>query len=58
MTIICTLTHNLTNKKFYERVTKNKVNELIVITALQRKILGIIFSLWKNNSEYMITMKR
>ena len=53
MPTICTLTHNSTNKKFYERVTKNKVNGLIAITALQRKNLGLIYTLWKNNSEYI-----
>lgn len=53
MPTICSIKYNSTNNKFYERVTKNKVNGLIAITALQRKNLGLIYTLWKNNSEYI-----
>lgn len=53
MPTICSIKYSSINKNFYERITKNKVNGLIAITALQRKNLGLIYTLWKNNSEYI-----
>jgi len=53
MPTICSIKYSSTNKNFYERITKNKVNGLIAITALQRKNLGLIYTLWKNNTEYI-----
>ena len=46
MPTLCTLTYNPTNKRLYKNV-----NGFIAITALQRKNLGLIYTLWKNNSE-------
>lgn len=53
MPTISSITHNKVNKQFYERVSKHKVNGLIAITALQRKNLALIYTLWKNDTEFI-----
>ena len=42
-----------TYRKFYERVNENKVSGLIAGTAIQRKLLGLIYTLWKNDTVYI-----
>ncbi|TAJ06593.1 hypothetical protein DMA11_22775 [Marinilabiliaceae bacterium JC017] len=37
----------------YERLNNKKQNGLISGVAIQRKLLVLIFSLWKNDSEYI-----
>jgi len=37
---------------FYNRVNKNKVSTMIGATAVQRKLLALIYTLWKNNTTY------
>lgn len=39
-------------KEDYKRINRGKPNRLIGITALQRKILLLCFTLWKNNEGY------
>ena len=53
MPTVSSITHNNVNKQFYERLTKYKVNGLIALTALQRKNLGLIYTLWKNDTEFI-----
>ena len=42
-----------TYRRFYERVNENKVSGLIAGTAIQRKLLGLIYTIWKNDTEYI-----
>ena len=42
-----------TYSRFYERVNENKVSGLIAGTAIQRKLLGLIYTLWKNDTVYI-----
>ena len=44
--------YNKQYKQFYERVTPNKVNGLIALTAIKRKLLGLIYTLWKKDRYY------
>ena len=39
--------------KFYKRIKDRKGNGLIAIVALERKILGLIYSLWRDDTEYI-----
>lgn len=52
MASISSIKHNKQYKTFYERVTPKKVNGLIALTAIQRKMLGLIYTLWKNDAKY------
>ena len=42
-----------TYSRFYERVNENKVAVLIAGTAIQRKLLGLIYTIWKNDTVYI-----
>ncbi len=42
----------MTNTKHFKRVTPKKVNGLIALTAIQRKMLVLIYTLWKNDTKY------
>ena len=43
---------NPTYKAFYQRLKENGKPSMVGLTALQRKILGLIYALWKTDSEY------
>lgn len=45
--------YNPTLKIFYERLNIRKDNALISTTAVQRKLLCLIYTLWKNDTEYI-----
>lgn len=45
--------HALTYKLFYERLSERKGTKMIAVVAVQRKILGLIYTLWKNDSVYI-----
>ena len=45
--------HSQTYKKFYDRLFEKKGNGLVAGTAVQRKLLGLIYTLWKNDTEYI-----
>ncbi len=53
MPSISTSTRSKTFKNFHDRLDKKKRNGLIVSTAVQRKLLGLIYTLWKNDTEYI-----
>jgi len=38
--------------QFYNRINKNKVSTMIGATAVQRKLLALIYTLWKNDAFY------
>lgn len=40
------------HKAFYERLLKNKRESLIASTAVQRKLLGLIYTLWKKDEYF------
>lgn len=45
--------HNKQLKKAYERINKNKPNKMTGIVALERRLLVLMYSLWKSNKPYM-----
>ncbi len=53
MPSISTKKHSETYKNFYERLNKRKQNGLVTGTAVQRKLLGLIYTLWKNDTVYI-----
>ena len=44
--------HNEDLKVAYQRINDNKPSKMVGATALQRKILVLIYSLWKNDTIY------
>lgn len=42
-----------TNSKFYERLFEKKGLSMVAATAVQRKLLGLIYTLWKNDTTYV-----
>ncbi len=40
------------HKKKYERINEGKTNKMTGVIALQRSLLGLIYTLWKNDTEY------
>lgn len=42
-----------TSRKFYERLFERKGKSMIAATAVQRKLLGLIYTLWKNDTTYV-----
>lgn len=43
---------NPTLKPFYERLKPKKTKPIVALVAVQRKMLVLMYSLWKNNSMY------
>ena len=43
---------NPTLKKFYERVKPTKAKPMIALVAVERKLLVLMYSLWKNEINY------
>jgi len=44
--------HSSYHKTFYERLLKEKGKSLIAATAVQRKLLGLIYTLWKKDEYF------
>lgn len=53
MPSLSAIQHSKTYGAFYERLKEKKEIKLIAITAVQRKLLGLIYILWKNDTEYI-----
>ena len=53
MPFLSSIRFSETYRIFYDRVNENKVSGLIAGTAVQRKLLGLIYTLWKNDAEYI-----
>lgn len=49
---ISTIRHSKKHKAFYERVMNRKKKAMIGITAVSRKLLILMYSLWKNEAKY------
>ena len=43
---------NPTLKPFYDRLKPKKVKPIIAVVAVQRKLLVLMYTLWKNNADY------
>jgi len=41
------------HKSTYNRIIENKEYKMIGVVAMQRKLLGLMYTLWKNDSEYI-----
>lgn len=52
MPALCALQHNPNMKVFYDRLNETKPVKKIAVTAVARKILVLVYTLWKNESEY------
>jgi len=39
-------------KKKYDRINENKTHKMTGVVAMQRSLLGLIYTLWKNDTEY------
>ena len=52
MPSLSTIRHSQTYKNIYDRLYEKKGNGLIAGTAVQRKLLGLIYTLWKNDTEF------
>lgn len=45
--------HCITHKLFYNRLLENKQIPMVASVAVQRKLLGLIYTLWKNDTTYI-----
>ncbi len=52
MPTLCTVRFAQKHKKKYERINEGKTNKMTGVVALQRSLLGLIYTLWKNDTEY------
>lgn len=52
MPAISSISHDKAIRNFYDRVNKNKASTLIGLTAVQRKLLGLMYTLWKKDMKY------
>jgi transposase len=52
MPALSALQHNPSLKIFYERLAEKKSIKKIAVTAVARKLLVLIYTIWKNGSEY------
>ena len=53
MPSLSTIQYSITYRTFYKRLYEKKGNGLIASTAVQRKMLGLIYTLWKNDTQYI-----
>tara|TARA_R110001583_G_C5596267_1_gene404163 strand:+ start:260 stop:1312 length:1053 start_codon:yes stop_codon:yes gene_type:complete len=53
MPSLCAIQHNETLNTFYENLNERKRNGLISGTAVQRKMLCLIYTLWKNDTPFI-----
>ncbi|MFC5412455.1 IS110 family transposase [Larkinella bovis] len=44
--------HNPVLQQVYQRINQNKPSKMVGATALQRKLLLLMYALWKNDTEY------
>jgi transposase len=50
---LSTITHSKKYNLFYKRIIEKKEKAKIGITAVSRKLLVLMYSLWKNNAKYL-----
>jgi len=56
MPSIAKKTHDSTTKQFFERIKEKKGVGMIALVAVERKLLGLMFSLWKKEEMYNKTI--
>jgi len=49
-------TYDAATKQFFERIKEKKGVGMIAIVAVERKLLGLMFSLWKKEEIYNATI--
>jgi transposase len=49
--------HNADMKVFYNRVNTDKPSKKVGVTAVARKLLVLMYTLWRNDTEYMSKLK-
>jgi transposase len=52
MPALCASKHNPTMKNFYNKLSGRKPAKKIAVTAVARKLLILIYVIWKNDAEY------
>lgn len=58
MPALCASRHNPLMKEFYSRLTERKPAKKIAVTAVTRKLLILIYTLWKNETEFNVQYKK
>jgi transposase len=58
MPALCSSRYNPTMKEFYLRLVEKKPAKKIAVTAVARKLLILIYTLWKNESEFEFNYKK
>jgi len=53
MPTLSSIQHSETYKTIYNRIKENKEFKMVAVTAVQRKLLGLIYTLWKNDTTYI-----
>jgi len=56
MPSIAKKTHDSTTNQFFERIKEKKGIGKVAIVAVERKLLGLMFSLWKKEEMYKATI--
>lgn len=49
--------HNPLFRRIYQRINQTKSSKMVGATALQRKVLVLLYSLWKNDTIYRSSLK-
>lgn len=57
MPALCATRHNPEMKEFYNRLAERKPAKKIAVTAVARKLLLLVYNLWKKNEEYKTCIK-
>lgn len=58
MPSLCAIQHNPTLKQFYEELVERKPRKSVGTTAVARKLLVLAYTLWKNNTEFVLDYKK
>lgn len=53
MPSLTSIRFSATHKNTFERIMNNKDKKMIGVVAIQRKLLGLIYTLWKNDTTYV-----
>ncbi len=53
MPTLSSIQHSKTYKTTYDRIKENKEFKMVAVVAVQRKLLGLIYTLWKNDTIYI-----
>jgi len=57
MPTLSVVRHSETFKKNYNRINDKKDFKMTGVVAMQRKVLGLLYTLWKNDTEYIENYK-